>query len=87
MIDIWMIFMMCYPFLIVSLYTVLEVLKNRKNKIEDNNGNWIEKKERKIQTVYFLLNWGLPIFIGIFIIFYWIVGLLNQYSAELDTVC
>ena len=29
MIDVWMIFTMMYPFCVVTLYSVMEVLKNK----------------------------------------------------------
>ena len=87
MVDIWMLFMMFYPFLIVSLFTVKEVLKKRNNKVKSNSGNWIEHNEKKIRIVSYLLSWGLPVLMSLFIIFYWTVGLVNYFSTDLQSVC
>ena len=65
--------MMFYPFLTVSLYTAREVLNNRKN----NDGNWIERDDLKMRIVSNMLDFGLPLFITIFIILYWTFALVN----------
>jgi hypothetical protein len=90
MVDIWMLFMMCYPFLIVSLYTVREVAKNQNNKVKNNGCTWLEEDEeddRKIRNVSYLLNWGLPLFMSIFISLYWTIGMLNYFSPNMHGVC
>ena len=90
MVDIWMVFMMFYPFLIVSLYTIREVLKNKNNKVMNKTCNWIEQNEegdRKIRIVGYLLNAGLPLLMSMFISLYWTIGLLNYFSPDLHGVC
>ena len=87
MVDIWMLFMMFYPFLIVSLFTVKEVLKKRNNEVKNNSGNWIEQNEKNIKIVSYLLSWGLPLLMSICIIFYWTVGLVKYFSTDLQSVC
>ena len=53
---------MLYPFFVVSLYSIMEVLKNKnkKNKIETVAGDWIEKGNlisiKAVKTVSFMLN-------------------------------
>ena len=93
MIDIWMIFMMMYPFFVVSLYTLIEVLKNKKNKIQVKKaaGEWINKENqcniRMIRMVSWTLVWGLPCLVTTFIIIYWTLGLVNYASTNVDSVC
>ena len=93
MIDIWMIFMMMYPFFVVSLYTVMEVLKNKKNKsqVKQAAGEWINKEDkyntRMIRMVSWTLDWGLPCLVTTFIIIFWTLGLVNYASTNVDSVC
>ena len=91
MIDIWMIFSMLYPFFVVSLYSIMEVLKNKKNKIQTSAGDWIEKghlmNSRSVKTVAFLLDWGLPLLVIIFIIIYCSLGLVNYTYPDVDNIC
>ena len=79
MIDIWMIFAMIYPFSIVTLYSILEFLKGQDQDIPV--GMKIEKRNWKIKKVVkiinFLLGLGLPVLVIIFIIIFWILGLIN----------
>ena len=93
MIDIWMIFMMLYPFLVVCLYTLLEVLKNKKNQIQTQkiSGDWIDNQFllniRMVKFVHFWLNYGLPIFDISFIIIYWTMGMVNHGFTHVHSVC
>ena len=79
MIDIWMIFAMIYPFSVVTLYSILEFLKGQDQDIPV--GMKIEKRNWKIKKVVkiinFLLGLGLPVLVIIFIIIFWILGLIN----------
>ena len=87
MIDIWMIFSMLYPFLVVSLYSIMEVLKNKNNKIVTAAGDWVEKGQLKtVKTISFLLDWGLPLLVTTFIFFYCTLGLVN-YSSDVENIC
>ena len=89
MIDVWMIFTMLYPFCVVTLYSVMEVMKNKRTSSKPSAINPAETREminlRTIRTLTFLLDWGLPLMVIIFIFIFWILGLTN--SADLDTRC
>ena len=86
MVDIWMIMMMLYPFLTVSLFTVKELLKNSKN-VNKNSGSWVEQGDRKVGIVSHLLNIVLPLVMGISILIYWTVGLCNYVSPDVPSAC
>ena len=66
MIEVWLVVMMFYPFLVVSFFVFLASLKRRN----------ISKS--MISCVSFLLNFGLPIAVILFTVIYWTVGLLHQ---------
>ena len=89
MIDVWMIFTMLYPFCVVTLYSAIEVFKNKKNCKNICSMNPIETKDliniKTIKTLTFVLNWGLPVVVTIFILIFWILGLTN--SDEQETLC
>ena len=91
MIDIWMIFAMMYPFCVVSLYSVIEALKNTKTKSQISSDAFTEsrdlKKNNTIRIVSFLLDWGLPLLVIIFIIGFWAAGLANNASSKITNVC
>ena len=95
MVDIWMIFMMLYPFFEVCLYTLMEVLKNRNSRIEEfkkkSTGDWINRDFKKnlmlTRHVHFALDWGLPIVATIFIMLYWVLGILNTESRNVESKC
>ena len=87
MIDIWMVFMMLYPFLIVCLYAAMERFKNIKNKVSTNNGNWIDKHGGKMMLISNLLDVVLPLLITTFIILYWTVGLVHSSAEDPGSVC
>ena len=74
-----MIFAMIYPFSVVTLYSILEFLKGQDQDIPV--GMKIEKRNWKIKKVVkiinFLLGLGLPVLVIIFIIIFWILGLIN----------
>ena len=82
---------MLYPFLVVSLYSILEVLKNKKNKIKTAAGDWIDKgnllNSNTFKIVSFLLDWGLPLLVTIFIILYCTLGLVNYTSSDVENIC
>ena len=89
MIDVWMIFTMMYPFCVVTLYSVMEVVKNRKTHNKTSSINPVVTKDwiniRTVRTLTFLLDCGLPLVVITFIILFWILGLTNY--TELDTRC
>ena len=82
---------MLYPFFVVSLYSIMEVLKNKKNKIETASSDWLKTghllNSRALKTVSFLLDWGLPLLVTIFIILYSTLGLLNYTLSQVDNIC
>ena len=88
MIDTWMIFTMFYPFCVVTLYSVLQFLKTQNQNfpvpMKDGKEEW---KIKKITgTVNFLLDFGLPVIVLIFIIIFWVLGIINR-SSELKKSC
>ena len=89
MIDVWMIFTMLYPFCVVTLYSLMDNIKNKKTKSKTGALDCIDTRDlmnmRTIRTVTFLLDFGLPIFVIIFLIIFWIFGLTS--SSELDQLC
>ena len=89
MIDVWMIVMMLYPFLVVSLYTVMEVMKNSDNKIQVSKGpeEWVVREDRSMKIVTHLLELGLPILMTFFLIVYCALGLQNAAAIHVNDLC
>ena len=89
MIDVWMISTMMYPFSAVSLYSVLEFLKdeNLSNSVTPVPDRESLGKRRKMRIIAFMLDYGLPVVFVIFTIFFWVLGLINISSPALDTSC
>ena len=91
MVDVWMIFTMMYPFCVVTLYSVMEALKNKKTNTKTVDPDFLYTRdlmnERSMRAVAFLLDWGLPILVTVFIIFFWSLGITNYVSSQLDNVC
>ena len=93
MIDVWMIFTMLYPFFVVSLNSLLEVLKNKKNNINikqiSDDMMYSEEKmnETSLKIVSFLLDWGLPIMFTVFIGIFWALGLANYATVNVGSFC
>ena len=91
MIDIWMIFSMLYPFFVVSLYSIMEVFKNKKNKVKAAAGDWTDSghlmNTRSVKIVSLILDWGLPLLVTTFIILYCIIGLVNYAWFDVDSIC
>ena len=88
MIDTWMIFTMFYPFSVVILYSILQFLNTRNQDIpismksEENGGNIRQVTE----IVNFLLDYGLPVIVLIFMMIFWILG-INHTSSEFSKSC
>ena len=82
---------MLYPFFVVSLYSIMEVLKNKKNKIQTKTGDWIDTGDlltkRTMRTISVLLDWGLPILVTHFIIIYWALGLIKYTWSDVHSIC
>ena len=87
-----MICIMLYPFFVVTLYTVREVLMNKKNTIKKKgSGDWVNKENmvntRAVRTITFLLDWGLPLLVTLFVIFFWLLGMINVASPDIESIC
>ena len=85
---------MLYPFFVVCLYSIREVLKNRnkKNRIKIKMaGDWKEAGDtlnsKTVMSVSFMLDWGLPLLVTIFVILYLALGLLNYTFSDVDKIC
>ena len=89
MIDIWMIFTMMYPFCVVTLYSVMEFLRedDLNKPVLFMRGTKILRSKKKIRTVSFLLDYGLPIFVTIFIIIFWTLGIMNTVAPAKYKSC
>ena len=91
MVDIWMIITMMFPFSVVTLYSVLECIK----KCDQNTPKPLmaTKKgynsKRIINFVTFMLNYGLPFLVTVFIIIFWVLGIINTVAAstEFESAC
>ena len=86
MIDIWLIIAMLYPFCVVMLYSTFQFLKAHDQDIpvpmKIENVEWKNKHVTKI--VNCLLDFGLPVIFLIFIIIFWILGVINTTSKVND---
>ena len=89
MIDIWMILAMLYPFSVVTLYALIEFLKGQDQDIpvpaRSEKSKW--KVTKVLKLLNMLLDFGLPIIVLIFIIIFWILGIINTNSAEISKSC
>ena len=89
MIEIWMICAMLYPFCVVSLYSLIQFLRVHDQDIpvpmKDEKVVWKNKSGTKI--VHFLLDFGLPFIFLIFIVLFFILGLINTTSTVANNSC
>ena len=88
MIEIWLILVLFYPFCVVSLYSFLQFLKENDRDvpvpIKVTKAAWKNNDVTKI--VLFLLDFGLPFIFLIFIIIFWILGIIKTTSiVEIDS--
>ena len=71
MVDIWMIITMMYPFSVVTLYSVMEFMKDDINTpINLKEKKKYSRKNKTILAITFMLDYGLPILVIIFIFFF-----------------
>ena len=88
MIDIWMIITMMYPFSVVTLYSVMEFMKDDINTVVN-----IHKRKKKsgkdqaILVITFMLDYGLPMLVIIFIFFFWMFGIINTSATPSNKFC
>ena len=89
MIDIWMIFSMLYPFSVVMLYSTLYFVKQKtQNILVPMKIETVEWKNKILpRIIIFLLDFGLPVIVIIFIIIFWILGINNKNSPEIRKSC
>ena len=88
MIEIWLICALFYPFSVVTLYSLLQLLEEKGQDIpvpmKVTKAAWTNKSVTKI--VLFLLDLGLPVIFLIFIIIFWILGIIKTTSTvEIDS--
>ena len=88
MVDIWMLHMMLYPFLTVSVLAVRELMMDRmgrpRNSQKIGNDTCIIDRERfpRLEMMSFLIDKGLPNFITGFVFIYWTSGIVNSVTAD-----
>ena len=78
---------MLYPFSVVTLYALLEFLKGQDipEPAMSEKSKW--KVTKVIKLLNMLLDFGLPVIVLIFIILFWILGIINTNSAEISKSC
>ena len=77
MIDVWMIFTMMYPFCIVTLYSIMELIKDDDICISFMQGEQKNKRQRTIKAVNCVLDYGLPLMAFLFIVIFCVLGFIN----------
>ena len=90
MVDIWILGMMLYPFFKVVLLTVKEILdkSEEQTKIKPtNSSNWTKDKKWSLGVIIFLHDWGLLWLLGIFMIVYWVAGIINLLHPDIQSIC
>ena len=69
---------MMYPFFMVTLYSLMEVLK-RKHEVDPMGikslENYHDKLQMMMDIISFVLDKGLPICLTLFVITFWLLGL------------
>ena len=89
MIEIWMIFALFYPFSVVTLYCLLQFLREHNQDIpvpmKVEKAAWKNKNLKLI--IRFLLDFGLPVIFLFFIIIFWILGILKTTSTVVNNSC
>ena len=86
MIDVWMVVCILYPFTLVVLYSVQEVMKKRRSIVK----NYSKQPSRKWNLEVVIektLDWGLPFFAVAFTVVYWGLGLANYTWSDLSGTC
>ena len=93
--DVWMIVMICYPFSMVSFFTIIKQIQMK----EDDYGkqkvccseNFDEKTESISKSVLSFALWmvdqGLALLVTIFILLYFIIGILHSQTASVQNTC
>ena len=87
MVDIWILFMMLYPFLAVVLLTIKENFQPMEINAQPVSGSWVTNHKCNTRTNTCLNDWGLTFALFIFIICYWTVGIINLIYPTVSRVC
>ena len=90
MIEVWMIFTIMYPFCVVMLYAVLELVSEGDSNIPvslvQNKGRMVMNKKTKWIVTY-LLNPGLPLIAIFFIMIFSWLGINNTRTIKTNNSC
>ena len=81
MLDIWMIFCIIYPFLIVVFYALSEFL------IEEKDDYCSFQKALAKTAMIMILKFGLPLLSISFIFIFWLLGISNYLWPDVETLC
>ena len=88
MIDVWMIFTIFYPFCVVMLYAMQELLQEGDSNVPvaliQEKGRLMMRKTTRVVT--FLLYRGLPLLATTFIIIFLLFG-FNSGEVKMDNSC
>ena len=89
MIEIWLILALFYPFCVVTLYSLLQFMKENDQDVpvpmKATKAAWKNKTVTKV--VLFLLDLGLPVIFLIFIIIFWILGIIKSTTTVAIDTC
>ena len=76
LIDVWMIMTMMYPFSVVSLYSIIQFIRDQDNSsnVTIDGMNW--RSRIIFRSANVMLDYGLPLLVSFFIILFWSLGLV-----------
>ena len=88
---------MMYPFCVVTLYALQELVVNREpdapislvgSKAREGwNGEGNSRSRKSLQAIRFMLDYGLPALVIVFIAFFWGLGFNNRAQQNLKNAC
>ena len=91
MLDIWMIFCILFPFLIVLLFAISEYFENQKNEVKSRANNISQLKSHGFDIgntfVTKFLDWGIPLISSTFISVFWAFGINNYFWPDVKSSC
>ena len=89
MVDLWLLCMILYPFLMVILLSVKESLDKSKSEIKPSGSSsgWHRDDHWSLKGINILRDWGLMLILLLFIVLYWIAGILNFFQPNIRSVC
>ena len=88
MIDIWLVLAMLYPFCVVMLYSIFQFMQayDQNIPVPMKIGKVAWKNKILPKMIIFLLDFGLPIMFIIFMIIFWILGIINT-TSKINNFC